>query len=147
MFHLTTLLSKLIMINLKSIIKGSLEARERLLRHEISLSPGEIVASLETFIAHVGLEHVNPDRFMRFLFHKHKPLVIERRYDEVCCNFTPLTRKRALCIVEKLLDDAVEADLEKQQDAIAKLARVQVKTILADHLAGAPGMALRAAAI
>jgi hypothetical protein len=58
-----------------------------------------MIADLEAFIQHVGAEHVDLDRLMRYLFHRHRPRALDGALEDaeqkLDVRFAPNTRARA----------------------------------------------------
>ena len=84
---------------------------EHTTRFEIVVGADQMVADLQAFIQHVGAEHVDLDRLMRYLFHRHRPRALEGALEDaeqkLDVRFAPNTRARA----ERFLDQVLEARL------------------------------------
>eukprot|EP00900_Chrysochromulina_parva_P000304 jgi/Chrpa1/10274/Chrysochromulina_OHIO_Genome00015344-RA len=83
-------------------------------RFEIVVGADQMIADLQAFIQHVGAEHVDLDRLMRYLFHRHRPRALEGALEDaeqkLDVRFAPNTRARA----ERFLDQVLEARLNHE---------------------------------
>ena len=84
--------------------------RAQLTKYEIVVGPQQMVADLAAFTHHVGIEHLELERFLRFLFSKHRPAVSNATEESLVVRFALGTQTRAERFVAKLLD--VHADRE-----------------------------------
>lgn len=83
--------------------------RAQLAQYEIVVGPQQMIVDLAAFTHHVGIEHLDLERFMRFLFFKHRRAVSDAT-EELAVRFASGTQTRAERFVAKLLD--VHADRE-----------------------------------
>lgn len=79
------------------------------LKTEIVVTAPEMAADLKQFAAHVGWEYLSLDRFLRFLFNKHRPANVSQD-EEVHCQFADVTRERAKLFFEKLINEKLESE-------------------------------------
>ena len=82
------------------------------LKFEIVVPAAEMAAAIRAFADHVGWEHLDYDRFMRFLFHRHRPASVASHEDEINCRFAPVTRERSRVFYEKFVAERLEAEFE-----------------------------------
>ena len=90
-------------------IDGKRSLSVQLAKYEIVVGPQQMVADLAAFTHHVGIEHLELERFMRFLFFKHRPAV-SNAAEELVVRFASGTQRRAERFLAKLLD--LHADRE-----------------------------------
>ena len=95
---------------------------EQVTRYEIRLSAAVLLADLALFVDHLGAEHLDEDRFLRFLFHKHKSGNLTDAHDELSVRFAPATKARAERFLSKMLEERLEKEIAEHEDALKELA-------------------------
>ena len=93
------------------------EAVKTALAHELVISATQLQTDLEEYLNHTGFEHADVERFLRFLFRKHKPAHLSWE-QQVLCRFAPVTKRRAVRALENAIDDALDAERRSQGAAI-----------------------------